>query len=72
MVKALMSGRKCWFRVAAIGTAGQGAWSEAVGVVRGEGESVRPVSSPLLQSLPHLLNDYHRGVLRVLSVAVRD
>src|SRR2546430_5420457 len=34
-VKGLMSGRKYWFRVAAIGSAGQGAWSESVGMVAG-------------------------------------
>lgn len=33
MVKGLVSGRKYWFRVAAIGSAGQGAWSETVGMV---------------------------------------
>ena len=34
-VKGLVSGRKYWFRVAAIGSAGQGAWSETVGMVAG-------------------------------------
>jgi hypothetical protein len=32
-VKGLVNGRKYWLRVAAVGTAGQGAWSEVVGVV---------------------------------------
>lgn len=35
MVKGLVSGRKYWLRVAAIGSAGQGAWSETVGMVAG-------------------------------------
>ena len=34
-VKGLVSARKYWLRVAAIGTAGQGAWSDAVGAVTG-------------------------------------
>ena len=34
-VKGLVSGRKYWVRVAANGSAGQGAWSEAVGKVVG-------------------------------------
>ena len=34
-VKGLMSGRKYWLRVAAIGSAGHGAWSDGVGMVAG-------------------------------------
>jgi len=34
-VDGLSSGTRCWFRVAAVGAAGQGAWSEGGGAVAG-------------------------------------
>ena len=55
-VDGLTSGTRYWFRVAAVSAAGQGAWSEAVGVWRGTGGDLAQVGSLdqfLLQSASH-------------------